>query len=530
MNHPTLDTIMRRFEIDSYQRDKIIELDEAWHQLESNAGKCTTTLESLVKSKLGTSRETCFDVLAAVKTVEHLARKGFHEHMMHPDYYHPHRTQTTHLRERQDDEDREELVVALRGQVAELLDHAKAICHWPAFQRRVGCVEILRKNRLERVYFPIPEVCLAFWDTPSLLETRHKMKYLLARENQVDKLEYLHNYSQLVVKEMNYRAHLSTFPKTLMILNLEHTWMNLSFVLAIGINLLNIVTQEILTTEPQHHQNQLLAGLSLLAGLAHVTFTSIRTYAIIVSRKEALLNDRRWHEFESGSQVKTMPSAESMDRLHLRDSSSLWSDGYFLSTKLLYHVLYLSCSALGFLTTALAYDQSHGLRLVIYTFTLLDICVRNRTLSSVLSAVQASRRTFIQTFYLIVVVVFIFAAMGFAFFQDHYQLEDVVRVGCRTLMECVVTHFNHGLRGHVADSMLSISWGESHALSIGRLVFDVAYWVRRPEMISLINDEIPILAHDCTFLPLDGHSYSFIRHHFSVSQSFFVFFFFFTMF
>jgi hypothetical protein len=134
--------------------------------------------------------------------------------------------------------------------------------------------------------------------------------------------------------------------------------------------------------------------------------------------------------------------------------------------------------------------------LVCYSFHFLHM-LRDRYLQNVMKMVSMARATLTQIAVLSCVVVYIYGCIGWASFKDDYDLTGTgacenglvpggganatcTKLGCRTLRECLATHFNYGLREDVgiAERMVVVDYlNAPFTYSVFRLLFDVSYWV-----------------------------------------------------
>ena len=154
-----------------------------------------------------------------------------------------------------------------------------------------------------------------------------------------------------------------------------------------------------------------------------------------------------------------------------------------------WEIAYLALSLAGFCIWCSAPTEDEKLtavRFVLYTFHLLDVCSRESSLRRIMLAITLNARALLSTGVLALVLIYIYAALGFSFFRSdydvnpHYSEEGMAAVGCRTFGECLLTHLNSGLRSDqgIADVMDHIDYREGDSLHTGaRLLFDVSYWI-----------------------------------------------------
>ena len=435
---------------------------------------------------------------------------------------------------------------------------AHQLLEWKSMHVGMGCVEIVREGKLEKLYFPLPRICLTYWENTSIRESKRRMKYIFMRDNQIDRVELFHMYSSLLLQELQYSASVDSSWVRSKLASNEPIWMNVTFVLAVILNFIHIHDADLARGEISM-STQSLHVASVLLGWMHFVFAFFRLYAHVVSRRQLVLSEYTWLDLVDGkmdargqryrnpnlskrpqekvSLLQKAQTTRSMLLGLLRSTSSLCkslamsvgiltdssfglsrtvsfsnfqeqeletaeeenrgdmfqehqknsllateSDMNSMVSNILvlasakFNIAYLVLSAIGFIASFPEY-QVRGLRLVCYALALLDICIRNRTLGNVLSDVQQNRNSLAQTFLLVVVVVFIYATIGYAAFHESYRLGGQPNSGCRSVFECMVTHFNQGLREDIASTMSVITWEEAPSHSIFRLVFDVSSWL-----------------------------------------------------
>ncbi|CAM9147821.1 unnamed protein product [Discosporangium mesarthrocarpum] len=154
-----------------------------------------------------------------------------------------------------------------------------------------------------------------------------------------------------------------------------------------------------------------------------------------------------------------------------------------------FDLLYLLLSVMGMIFGLSGDFES---RSACYAFCLLDVSVRYKAMHRVLGAVSRNWDMLWQTALLVVVVVFIYAAVGVASFKPDYALgtaleavldEDVNFSGCNNLGQCAVTHFQYGLRTDLGNLLLLLTNEDGIVHRISRFIFDVSYWVLVPLLL-----------------------------------------------
>ncbi|CAM9504605.1 unnamed protein product [Ectocarpus sp. 12 AP-2014] len=180
-----------------------------------------------------------------------------------------------------------------------------------------------------------------------------------------------------------------------------------------------------------------------------------------------------------GGRGKEVGRVDRLTRMAVMLSSSKWN------------VLYVLVSLVGFILS-LRFEFKG--RSACYAFCLLDVSVRYRAMHRVLRAVSQNSAMLWQTAMLVVVVLFIFAAVGTAWFEEDFALASAVEAvgdddsaegfsGCSTLGECSITLFQYALRGDLGTYLLLMTDQDEPGHRVRRFLYDVAYWVLVPLLL-----------------------------------------------
>jgi len=142
------------------------------------------------------------------------------------------------------------------------------------------------RNNIERMYFEIPVPILDTLSNPSFLESRSRFVHHLAKiPDYSDRMQDLHFRGNLLILESMYLAKLRKRSPTLhFFASNEMLWMNLTFILASSINILDVLTD----SPGKSFENRLICFL----GFLHVLFTCLRYIAYATNRYRTILNER----------------------------------------------------------------------------------------------------------------------------------------------------------------------------------------------------------------------------------------------
>ncbi|EPY81280.1 hypothetical protein CB1_000743160 [Camelus ferus] len=153
-----------------------------------------------------------------------------------------------------------------------------------------------------------------------------------------------------------------------------------------------------------------------------------------------------------------------------------------LDMAFLYHVAYVLVCMLGLFVHEF-----------FYSFLLFDLVYREETLLNVIKSVTRNGRSIILTAVLALILVYLFSIIGFLFLKDDFTMEvdrlknrtpvtaeeeyeDGIERTCDTLLMCIVTVLNQGLRngGGVGDVLRRPSKDEP--LFAARVVYDLLFY------------------------------------------------------
>ena len=197
--------------------------------------------------------------------------------------------------------------------------------------------------------------------------------------------------------------------------------------------------------------------------------------------------DKRWED-ERDEKKSAAVSVEPAPPKRVPEEGVIgrWDTLWLLALDSKYEIILLLLSLVGFVAWLQdSHSDNVSLRLVPYSFTLLEGCTRRQELQRILSAVTTNYISLLYTGLLAVVVIYIYGGLGWAFYSADYDItrefgDESENVGCRTFVECLLTHLNYGLRDDqgIGDVMSVVDLQkDSFGRLLGRVVFDVSYWI-----------------------------------------------------
>lgn len=114
-----------------------------------------------------------------------------------------------------------------------------------------------------------------------------------------------------------------------------------------------------------------------------------------------------------------------------------------------------------------------------FSVGLLDIIIRSESLKNVLRAVTTNGQALIMTAVLGVIVIYYFTIIGYLTFPNRYDIE--IEYGgseyrCDTMLSCLLTHINDGLRGGGIGDVLPKPSIYDPAKFYGSFIFELAFF------------------------------------------------------
>eukprot|EP00026_Physarum_polycephalum_P000121 Phypoly_transcript_00121.p1 GENE.Phypoly_transcript_00121~~Phypoly_transcript_00121.p1 ORF type:complete len:2101 (+),score=228.03 Phypoly_transcript_00121:347-6649(+) len=370
------------------------------------------------------------------------------------------------LSEHHSDDDMMELGFKYYFLIRTLVDYEKGdirvfdMPYYTIFEHQTGRIEIVRNEKLERVYFRIPSIC-------KNLTTKSKkdMMWNVKRDNQQDKIEDFFDRSTFLIKEMEHREVLSK-NKLFSYLAVRETQLkNLAFILAVIINMLVIWSYDAQPSvrggSPGDVKVFPAAAIAILfLGTIQAVVSVLTLIIFSVSNVPAILR-QSWKAWTGSI------SPVSYDDLPNNLMYKVLS-GYFLMCNplLLFYVLYVISSTLG----VVLFPNGP----FFFAFQLLDVVARSELLKYVIRAVTLNGRSIILTALLTFVVVYLYAILGFQFFRNQFVQDNTFL--CESLWMCLVNVVNYGLRsgGGIGDMLSSMQWEDKD--SRWRIIYEISFF------------------------------------------------------
>ncbi|XP_008065020.1 inositol 1,4,5-trisphosphate receptor type 3 [Carlito syrichta] len=385
------------------------------------------------------------------------------------------------------------------------------------YENHTSQIEIVRQDRsMEQIVFPVPAICQFLTE-----ETKHRLFTTTEQDEQGSKVSDFFDQSSFLHNEMEWQRKLRSMPLIYWFSRRMTLWGSISFNLAVFINII------IAFFYPY------VEGAS--TGVLGSPLISLLFWILICFSIAALFTKRYSIRplivaliLRSIYYLGIGPTLNILGALNLTNKivfvvSFVGNRGTFIrgykamvmDMEFLYHVGYILTSVLGLF--------AHEL---FYSILLFDLIYREETLFNVIKSVTRNGRSILLTALLALILVYLFSIVGFLFLKDDFILEvdrlpdnhsrasplgmphgaaafvgtcsgdkmdcvsgvsvtkvleedeelDSTERACDTLLMCIVTVMNHGLRngGGVGDILRKPSKDES--LFPARVVYDLLFF------------------------------------------------------
>ncbi|XP_063309193.1 inositol 1,4,5-trisphosphate receptor type 3 isoform X1 [Pelobates fuscus] len=380
------------------------------------------------------------------------------------------------------------------------------------YAKHTSQIEIVRLDRsMEQIVFPVPSICKFLTE-----ETKHRVFTTTEQDEQSSKVSDFFDQSSFLHNEMEWQRKLRSMPLMYWFSRRMTLWGTISFNLAVFINLI------IAFFYPY------VEGTSI--GILDSPLVSLLFWAMVCFSVMSLFTKRYGLRplivaliLRSVYYLGIGPTLYLLGGLNLTNKivfvvSFVGNRGTFIrgykamvmDVEFLYHVAYILTSVFGVFIHEL-----------FYSILLFDLIYREETLFNVIKSVTRNGRSILLTALLALILVYLFSIVGFLFLKDDFIMEvdhlpkfpephaqsmesssfeeycskdqidcssgvtvlhnpeedeDNTERACDTLLMCIVTVLNHGLRngGGVGDILRKPSKDES--LYPARVVYDLLFF------------------------------------------------------
>uniref|UniRef100_A0A7N9AN42 Inositol 1,4,5-trisphosphate receptor n=1 Tax=Mastacembelus armatus TaxID=205130 RepID=A0A7N9AN42_9TELE len=372
------------------------------------------------------------------------------------------------------------------------------------YAKHTAQIEIVRQDRtMEEIVFPVPNICEFLTS-----ESKLRVYYTTERDEQGSKINDFFLRAEDLFNEMNWQKKLRAQPVLYWCSRNISVWSNVSFNLAV---LMNLLVCFFYPLEGVHggildpHLSALL-WMGVLATLIIVIIMpqplGIRALVIVTILRLIFSVGLEPTLFLLGAFNVCNKIIFLISFVGNRGTFTRGYKAMVMDFEFLYHLLYLIICCLGVFV-----------HVFFYSLLLFDLVYREETLLNVIKSVTRNGRSIVLTAVLALILVYLFSIVGYIFFKDDFILEvdripnttlsedrlpsaisllngfkkvvhfemtdeedgDMERT-CDSLLMCIVTVLSHGLRsgGGVGDVLRKPS--KEEPLFAARVIYDLLFF------------------------------------------------------
>uniref|UniRef100_A0A663MHU5 Inositol 1,4,5-trisphosphate receptor n=1 Tax=Athene cunicularia TaxID=194338 RepID=A0A663MHU5_ATHCN len=352
-------------------------------------------------------------------------------------------------------------------------------------------IEIVRHDRtMEQIVFPVPNICEFLTQ-----ESKSRVFNTTERDEQGSKVHDFFQQTEDLYNEMKWQKKIRNNPPLFWFSRHISLWGSISFNLAVFINLAVALFYPFGDDGDEGTLSPLFSVLLWIA----VAFCTAMLFFISkpVGIRPFLVSVilRSIYTIGLGPTLILLGAANLCNKIVFLVSfvgnRGTFTRGYravIMDMAFLYHVAYVLVCMLGLCVHEF-----------FYSFLLFDLVYREETLLNVIKSVTRNGRSIILTAVLALILVYLFSIIGFLFLKDDFIMEvdrlkirtpvagivfyikiceeeDGIERTCDTLLMCIVTVLNQGLRngGGVGDVLRKPSKDEP--LFAARVVYDLLFY------------------------------------------------------
>ncbi|XP_062854471.1 inositol 1,4,5-trisphosphate receptor type 3 [Trichomycterus rosablanca] len=366
------------------------------------------------------------------------------------------------------------------------------------YAKHTAQIEIVRDDRsMEQIVYPLHPICEYLTE-----ESKFRVFNTTEQDEQGSKVTNFFEQTSFLHNEMEWQKRLRSMPVLYWFSGKMSVWGTISFNLAVFINLVIALFYPFNDGKGSIDSSMLymlswgFCGLSLLGFLTQRYGLQLLTIAVIF---------RCIYNFSIGPTLFMLGTINLINKIvyvvSFVGNNGTFINGYkamVMDVEFVYHLGYVFTCTLGLFVHEL-----------FYSLMLFDLIYREETLFNVIKSVTRNGRSILLTAVLAIILVYLFSIVGFLFLRDDFIMEvdhlsesdssdgtcnadgtdcnedtglavpeeqDNTERACDTLLMCIVTVLNHGLRngGGVGDVLRRPSKNE--ALFPGRVVYDLLFY------------------------------------------------------
>uniref|UniRef100_A0A8D2MSZ5 Inositol 1,4,5-trisphosphate receptor n=1 Tax=Zonotrichia albicollis TaxID=44394 RepID=A0A8D2MSZ5_ZONAL len=362
------------------------------------------------------------------------------------------------------------------------------------YEKHTSQIEIVRLDRsMEQIIFPVPGICEFLTK-----ETKYRLFTTTEQDEQGSKVSDFFDQSSFLHNEMEWQKKLRSMPLMYWFSRRMTLWGSISFNLAVFINIIIAFFYPYVEATSMVLDSPLISLLFWILICFSIMALFTKRYGVRPLLVALIL--RSIYYLGIGLTLNILGALNLTNKIvfvvSFVGNRGTFIRGYkamIMDVEFLYHVGYIVTSVLGLFVHEL-----------FYSILLFDLIYREETLFNVIKSVTRNGRSILLTALLALILVYLFSIVGFLFLKDDFILEvdrlpdtvcgsvDLPAIlallsspeaepeqwerACDTLLMCIVTVLNHGLRngGGVGDILRKPSKDES--LFPARVVYDLLFF------------------------------------------------------
>uniref|UniRef100_A0A8C9TMY1 Inositol 1,4,5-trisphosphate receptor n=1 Tax=Scleropages formosus TaxID=113540 RepID=A0A8C9TMY1_SCLFO len=374
------------------------------------------------------------------------------------------------------------------------------------YESHTAQIEIVREDRsMEQIVFPVHPICQFLTE-----ESKTRVFTTTEQDEQGSKVTHFFQQTSFLHNEMEWQKKLRSMPVLYWFSRRMSLWGSISFNLAVFINLIMA-----LFFPYDSGQGTLSIDSSMLSmmfwGFASLSVMGLFSQRYGLRPLTIALILRSIYYFGIGPTLILLGTLNLINKIvfvvSFVGNNGTFIMGYqaiLMDVEFLYHLAYVLISLLGLCVHEL-----------FYSILLFDLIYREETLLNVIKSVTRNGRSILLTALLALILVYLFSIVGFLFLKNDFIMEvdrlpeptaleqlrvssslafhwgtnvptlslslsteeeDNTERACDTLLMCIVTVLNHGLRngGGVGDVLRKPSKDET--LFPARVVYDLLFY------------------------------------------------------
>ena len=327
------------------------------------------------------------------------------------------------------------------------------------FDVHTGKIEVVFNGNIFRVYFSLPPEFRGLTD-----EIKEEFHMNADRDTDQTKLKYLINKADSIIEQISHEHDLLNAMQNNRIVHLiaskVYIWRDIAFTLTIALNILVLLSFSNYNemdrmwgpslfnfnyNEPHLDSNTTILIIKSLGIVQLVCCVIIVAFFLL--KVGPIVARRGWRKHKPT--IEFLKSNPGKVKLTLLKAKQIILTIFYvlIDFHVLYHIAYTVFSVLGISTHPFY-----------FSLLLLDILYKYRSLQNVVKSFIVPRKALIMTFCMMIIFMYIFAIIGFFYFQEDFG------ISCKTLFWCTIILWVGSFKndGMIGGYMQKYSDGDFH--------------------------------------------------------------------